>query len=54
MKLLLHFVFRTNNSNFKKFIKICLKLVRIILETWYVSTDTYLVPEKILFSTKTP
>ena len=53
MKLSHHFAFRTNNSNFKKFIKICLKLVRIILETWYVSTHTYLVPENIPFSTKT-
>ena len=53
MKLSHHFAFRTNNSNFKKFIKICLKLVRIMLETWYVSTHTYLVPEDILFSTKT-
>ena len=31
----------------------CLKLVGIMLETWHVSTDTYVVSENIAFISKT-
>ena len=34
-------------------ITICLKLVTIILELWYVSTHIYVVSENIAFSTRT-
>ena len=32
----------------------CLKLFRITLEIWYVSTHPYVVSENITFSTKAP